>query len=400
MLVIFMGPIFTEGARAGEVFRDMKNHWADIAVGKLVELGILDGYEDGTFKPDNTITRAEFSKIIRTALKLELVEGNSFSDTENHWAENEIYTLVQKGIIDKSEYINFEPDKPITRIEMAKMIVRAVGADEQARNIAGIRVGFTDDNEIPSRDRGYIYIASKNGIIKGYPDKTFKPYGQATRAEASQMIVNMFDALDRGIKTDYETVEVDDSKYKEVEENEEIVEKVEELLEDGELSREEYYELREKQKQEILDNIDKYQLVDIKTAFPEPLIKVKHDYSKGRTILEVYIENIKEYGEHFTFKTVVDSKELNYLNYYEGYINKQGDTGIFRRDKVKKREELNSYGLIWLLDRYLYGTFEEHDKYQLYDDMEIPLKITITNTHTGESKDYYKKVSVKTMKYK
>ncbi|WP_034430041.1 S-layer homology domain-containing protein, partial [Caldisalinibacter kiritimatiensis] len=50
-----------------------------------------------------------------------------------------------------------------------------------------------------AEDKGYIIIASENGIINGYPDKTFKPNGEATRAEASQMIVNMFDALDRGI---------------------------------------------------------------------------------------------------------------------------------------------------------------------------------------------------------
>ncbi|WP_034429820.1 S-layer homology domain-containing protein, partial [Caldisalinibacter kiritimatiensis] len=53
-------------------FSDMGNHWADVTVGKLVELGILDGYGDGTFKPNNTITRAEFSKVVRTSLKLDL----------------------------------------------------------------------------------------------------------------------------------------------------------------------------------------------------------------------------------------------------------------------------------------------------------------------------------------
>ncbi|WP_034429293.1 S-layer homology domain-containing protein, partial [Caldisalinibacter kiritimatiensis] len=75
----------------------------------------------------NTITRAEFSKVVRTSLKLDLVKGNSFDDTNNHWAKNEIHTLVENDIIIKSEYgDNYEPTKNITRIEMAKMIVRAV----------------------------------------------------------------------------------------------------------------------------------------------------------------------------------------------------------------------------------------------------------------------------------
>lgn len=183
-------------------FSDMGNHWANVTVGKLVELGILDGYGDGTFRPNNTITRGEFSKVVRTSLKLDLVKGNSFDDTNNHWAKNEIHTLVQNGIIIRSEYgDNYEPNKNITRIEMAKMIVRAVGLDERAKELAGQKTKFNDDNTIKSEDKGYIIIASQNGIINGYPDNTFKPNGEATRAEASQMIVNIFDALDRGIDT-------------------------------------------------------------------------------------------------------------------------------------------------------------------------------------------------------
>ncbi|SHH32376.1 S-layer homology domain-containing protein [Caloranaerobacter azorensis DSM 13643] len=183
-------------------FSDMGNHWANVTVGKLVELGILDGYGDGTFRPNNTITRAEFAKVVRTSLRLDTIKGNSFNDTKKHWAKDEIHTLVKKGIILPSEYgDNYEPDKNITRIEMAKMIVRAVGLDEKAKELAGQKTKFNDDNTIKSEDKGYIIIASQNGIINGYPDNTFKPCGEATRAEASQMIVNMFDALDRGIDT-------------------------------------------------------------------------------------------------------------------------------------------------------------------------------------------------------
>ncbi|KGG80493.1 hypothetical protein Y919_06010 [Caloranaerobacter azorensis H53214] len=183
-------------------FSDMGNHWSNVTVGKLVELGILDGYGDGTFRPNNTITRAEFAKVVRTSLRLDTIKGNSFNDTKNHWAKDEIHTLVKKGIILPSEYgDNYEPDKNITRIEMAKMIVRAVGLDEKAKELAGQKTKFNDDNTIKSEDKGYIIIASQNGIINGYPDNTFKPNGEATRAEASQMIVNMFDALDRGIDT-------------------------------------------------------------------------------------------------------------------------------------------------------------------------------------------------------
>lgn len=177
-------------------FIDMGSHWADVTIGKLIELGVINGYGDGTFRPDNTITRAEFSTIVRKAFKYDEAEGNSFEDTSNHWAKNEVHTLVEAGVIDKTEYGDlYMPDKNITRIEMAKMIVRAVGLGEQAKDMAGNNTKFVDNTDIPTADRGYIIIASDNGIINGYPDLTFKPYGEATRAEASTMVINALDYL-------------------------------------------------------------------------------------------------------------------------------------------------------------------------------------------------------------
>jgi len=177
-------------------FSDMGTHWSDITVGKLVELGVISGYTDGTFKPNDTITRAEFATITRKSFMLDEINGNSFTDTKNHWAKNEIHTLVQNNVINKLEYgQTYQPNKNITRLEMAKMIVRALGLDEQAKKKAGDKTKFSDNSNIPSNDRGYIIIASDSDIISGYPDKTFKPNGQATRAEASAMTVRALEYL-------------------------------------------------------------------------------------------------------------------------------------------------------------------------------------------------------------
>jgi hypothetical protein len=174
----------------------MQSHWAKLTVETLVDLGVINGYTDGTFKPNNTITRSEFAKLVRTALKLELLTGNSFNDTAKNWAKSEIHTLVVNGGISKSEYgENFYPNKNITRLEMAKIIVRAVGLNDKAIEKTGNTTQFTDDNLIATADKGYIIIASENKIINGLPDKRFNPNGEATRAEASQMIVNMLNYL-------------------------------------------------------------------------------------------------------------------------------------------------------------------------------------------------------------
>ncbi|RKD29002.1 S-layer homology domain-containing protein [Thermohalobacter berrensis] len=375
-------------------FSDMGNHWADATVGKLVELGILDGYGDGTFRPDNTITRAEFAKVVRTSLKLDLKEGNNFNDTKNHWAKDEIYTLVQENIIVPSEYgQNYEPDKNITRVEMAKMIVRAVGLDEKAKELVGQKTKFNDDNTIKSEDKGYIIIASENGIINGYPDNTFKPNGEATRAEASQMIVNMFDALDKGIEIDE-----DNDVYKELKEDKEITDTVNEYMEDGELDKSEQLALWRKAKDSRAQLLAKYSPTDDDTAFPEPKFRIYHDYDKvSNTVFFLFLENAREYNEKFTFKTEVINKDLDCLNYFEGVINRQGDRRIFRTDRKVPWNEVKKSGLLWRLDSRYYGTFEERDKIKLKNGMEIKLKTTITNTHTNESKVYYNKATIKTL---
>ncbi len=175
---------------------DIENHWAKEVINQLIDIKAIDGYDDGTFKPNNTITRAEFSTIVRKAFKHKELNGNSFDDTNNHWAKNEIHTLVEAEVINKSEYgTNYEPNKNITKLEMAKMIVRVIGLEEQAKDMVGNITKFYDNNDIPSNDRGYIIIASDNKIINGYPDQTFKPFGEATRAEASTMIINAFKYL-------------------------------------------------------------------------------------------------------------------------------------------------------------------------------------------------------------
>lgn len=181
-------------------FKDMGNHWADKAVGILVELKVIDGYpEDGTFRPENNITRAEFTKILVTSMKLDMKSGSSFADTADHWSKDYVNTAVVNGIIKSSEFgSSFLPDVNITRLEMAKMVVRAAGLGTQAEDLKGQATRFSDDGLIGYNDKGFIKLASEKKIINGYPeDGTFRPQGLATRAEASQMIINLLEYVSK-----------------------------------------------------------------------------------------------------------------------------------------------------------------------------------------------------------
>lgn len=184
---------------AGKSFTDVKEKdWFYGALNDVVERGIIDGYPDGTFKPQENISRAEFTKVIVAALELDIVKGDAFVDTENHWAQDVINTAIENHIIDRTEYgYSYVPDEKITRIEMAKMVVRALGFEKDAKGKAGEKTKFMDNFAIKDADKGYVVIASENGIVNGYTNNTFQPSGKATRAEAAQMLINMLGVIEK-----------------------------------------------------------------------------------------------------------------------------------------------------------------------------------------------------------
>lgn len=70
-----------------EDFSDIKGHWAEAQIKQMAAEGIVKGYPDGTFRPDGLITRAEFAVMVVQAFKLSNSKGQTFTDTDGHWAE-------------------------------------------------------------------------------------------------------------------------------------------------------------------------------------------------------------------------------------------------------------------------------------------------------------------------
>ncbi len=164
--------------------KDISGHWAETSINKLVNAGAISGYPDGTFKPDSSITRAEFATVLVKAFNLEPRNGKVFSDTSGHWAENSIRTATAHGIVSGYNASNFGPNDIITREQMAVMIIIAANLtnDEEGKT-------FADGPQISEWAKKAVGIASSKGIITGYPDNTFKPKANATRAEAVTVIV-------------------------------------------------------------------------------------------------------------------------------------------------------------------------------------------------------------------
>ncbi|KNY29433.1 leucine-rich repeat protein [Pseudobacteroides cellulosolvens] len=169
-------------------FKDIQNHWAVGQIIELVNKNAISGYEDGTFKPNNIISRAELAVIIVKVLGLKQSEGTTkFKDDKDipYWSKAYIKTAVEAGILSGYTDNTFKANKSCSREEIVTMIMRAMKLGTSADS-----TNLKDAVAIQSWAKGYVSKAINLKIIKGYEDGTFKPAKSVTRAEAAVILVN------------------------------------------------------------------------------------------------------------------------------------------------------------------------------------------------------------------
>ena len=173
------------------IFSDIDGHWAKEWILNAVNLGFVSGYEDGTFKPDRTITRAEFSKLLNNAMQIDISKKLNFSDVnENEWFYKEIQKSIAAGFFSGYENNTFRPNNPIKREEVAKVVAGAITTG----NIDGEGATFLNDyNSIQEWAKESVNTVYNKGYILGYPDKTYMPSKALTRGEAVKIIFEIVD---------------------------------------------------------------------------------------------------------------------------------------------------------------------------------------------------------------
>ena len=127
-------------------FDDVKGHWAEIAIATLKNGGYINGYEDGTFKPTASITRAEFVTIAAKFASATADLKNSYSDIDGHWAEEAIKLASDLGWITGYENGTFKPDATITRAEVVTIVNRMLVRYYDHESYEGEVKIFPDNN--------------------------------------------------------------------------------------------------------------------------------------------------------------------------------------------------------------------------------------------------------------
>ena len=144
------------------------------------------GYEDGTFRPDGSVTRAEAAAMLARLANLDTSDSSrpNFIDVRSGWYNGAINALVKAGYMKGYPDGTFRPNGKITRAEFAQMITAIDKANRGSAPFADVKNHWAR----PAIDQAYA-----NGRIKGYPDGTFRPNNDITRAESVTIFNNIFD---------------------------------------------------------------------------------------------------------------------------------------------------------------------------------------------------------------
>ncbi|MCD9024656.1 S-layer homology domain-containing protein [Cohnella silvisoli] len=171
-------------------FSDISRHWAEASIKQSVGGGIVTGYPDGTFRPNQAVTRAEFAVMLMNALKPQSERALlAFTDTTKirSWAQKAVAQAVQLGIIHGYKDGSFRPNEAITRAEMAAMLANALSLSFKA-NAA---TSFADDKDIPAWAKGAVAAIKELGLVQGKGSNEFDPTAKTTRAEAVTVLLKM-----------------------------------------------------------------------------------------------------------------------------------------------------------------------------------------------------------------
>ena len=167
---------------------DIAGHWAESVITQWQSKGLIQGYEDGTFKPGNTITRAEFVTLMNNAKGFWSEGSINFSDVKNgSWFYSAVARAVAAGYVKGYSDGSFKPGNTITRAEAAVMIANAA---RLSANEAGA-YRFTDVGSIPAWARGSVGAVVAAGYMTGYPDGSFYANASISRAEAVSSLNRM-----------------------------------------------------------------------------------------------------------------------------------------------------------------------------------------------------------------
>lgn len=177
-----------------KTFDDIDTHWAQSYIEQLASKLIIDGVTDTAFQPDRNITRAEFAALVVRSLGLTSVTGSTYFDDvdSSDWFDGVVGAAAKAGIVDGYEDGTFRPNAQITREELAAMVVRAYeyAGGEVSLSSSEVKQVLSKWSDADRIVWGHEEVAKAvaAGLMDGMTTTTLETYGQATRAQTAAML--------------------------------------------------------------------------------------------------------------------------------------------------------------------------------------------------------------------
>lgn len=184
------------------VFYDLKSHiWAQSAIDVLYQNGIVNGKSEGVFDPDSAVTRAEYTKMLMSALELlqtDLPESGFADVVESDWYYASVMSAAKLNIVNGMREDYFGAEEKITRQDAAVIAFRAAKYTALTLDSDIENVSFDDQSDIDNYAQTAAKVLKKMQIINGFEDGSYRPHSTTTRAEAAVMIYRIYHLLKGG----------------------------------------------------------------------------------------------------------------------------------------------------------------------------------------------------------
>lgn len=193
LILIFIGLFTCLNPVYAVNFSDTSKHWAKEEINIITNQKLMSGYEDGTFRPNSKITKAEFYVVVNNLASLQKTYTVTFSDVStSDWYYNDIAKAIKAGYLTPTTG-KLHPNRPITREEVSDILGYIYGFKESPTGVNS----FSDAKEISEEKKGYVGALVKIGAINGYPDGRFAPKESITRAEIASILSKLTSKYNR-----------------------------------------------------------------------------------------------------------------------------------------------------------------------------------------------------------
>ncbi|WP_052329654.1 carbohydrate binding domain-containing protein [Thermicanus aegyptius] len=186
LLCLILVASFIPISFATPVKSEIQNHWAKQQLEKWISQGLLTGYADGSFKPDGEMTRAEFVQIVNNLFGFTEESDNTFTDVDpKKWYARPIAIAKSANYISGFPDGSFRPNQAITREQVAYILADLFYLpDVEEKTLSN----FLDMNRVSDYAKDAFIRLIGNGYLQGYPDQTIRPQQEVTRAEVVALL--------------------------------------------------------------------------------------------------------------------------------------------------------------------------------------------------------------------